>query len=141
MKKWAIIAAAAATLVVLAIPAHAARSSDKIWVVGTGSAAKTATTFKYGDSFSAGWQSKLANPFGLAQCWTVDGAGNRSGAPFWSAWGRLQSDGTLGVFELNSVDPSQAWPATGGVCTVSLVSLQGNKQTITATSEAFDVTA
>jgi hypothetical protein len=142
MKKWSWLVAPAIVMTLVALPAHAqgGKTTDKIWVIGSGgAAAATSVSLRYGDTFSAGWQSKLANPFGLAQCWTFDAAGNKTGAPFWAAWGRLQADGTIGIFEFASVDPNQVWPARGGSCTVSLVSLQGNKQTVTATSAEFSV--
>jgi hypothetical protein len=142
MKKWTWLVAPAIVMTLVALPAHAqgGKATDKIWVIGPGSAsAATSASFKYGDSFSAGWQSKLSDPAGLAQCWTLDAAGNKTGTPFWAAWGRLQADGTIGIFQFASVDPNQVWPTRGGSCTVSLVSPQGNKQTVTATSAEFSV--
>jgi hypothetical protein len=108
----------------LSAPASAVKASDSIWVT-------TSNQLHYGDTFSAGWQSKLNNPSAYAKCWTTDPS-----IPFWDAWGRLQTDGTLGVFQFYSVDPEQVWPASGGTCTVSLVSSKGS---VTATSTAFTV--
>jgi len=143
MKKWSWLTAPAIVIALAALPAHAqgGKTTDKIWVIGSSGAATTASpSMRYGDSFSAGWQSKLSNPAGFAQCWRLDAAGNRTVAPFWAAWGRLQADGTIGIFQFASVDPNQVWPSDGGTCNVSLVSLQGNKQTVTATSADFSVT-
>ena len=114
--------------------------TDSIWVVQPGYSATGTVSLKYGDIFSAGWRSsRLTNPAGFAQCWAVDATGAQASTPFWSAWGRLQSDGTLGLFQFASVDPNQVWPANGGTCNVSLVSLQGNKQSVTAISANFTV--
>ena len=126
----------------VAIPAYAApggKTADQIWVIGpVGAASTSAVSMRYGDSFSVGWESKINNPYGFAQCWTVD-AGGTEADPFWSAWGYLREDGTIGVFEFASVDPDQYWPADGGTCNVSLMSLQGGRQTVRATSPDFTV--
>jgi hypothetical protein len=144
MKKWSWLIAPAMVMALAAIPAHAQggkTTTDKIWVIGSGGAAAQATvSMKYSDTFSAGWQStRISFPWAHAQCWTADASGARQSTPFWDQWRALQADSTIGVFQLLSADPSATWPRDGGVCNVSLVSFQGNKATVTATSTDFGV--
>jgi hypothetical protein len=95
---------------------------------------------RYGDTFSAGWQSsRTSYPWALAQCWAAAAGGNKTGTPFWAEYRALQADGTIGVFEFASADPNASFPADGGTCNVSLIAFQGNKQTVTATSADFTV--
>jgi hypothetical protein len=145
VKKWLAFATVSLSMLVTAWPAHGQtpRTADKIWVLDSAKVASTTSaSMKYGGEFSAGWQSsRTTNPWAFAQCWPVDAAGNKTGSPFWGEWRALQADGSIGVFDFVSADPNTQWPAEGGTCTLSLVSLKSGKQTILATSEAFAVTA
>ena len=126
-----------AGVILLAAPAMSApnsRTADAIWVVDA-SARAASGGLQHGGTFSAGWQSSRTQyPWGLARCWVSGTA-----TPFWSSYRALQDDGTIGVFELASADPSASWPAGGASCTVSLIVKQGNKQVATATSDPFSV--
>ena len=144
VKKWGWLAAPVIVIALAAMPAHAGKGgggTDRIWLAGySGAASTSSASMKYGDTFSAGWQSsRTAYPWGLAQCWVVDGAGNKTGAPFWSEYRALQADGTIGVFEFASADPDAVWPSAGGTCNLSLIVRQGNRQTVSAVSSDFTV--
>jgi hypothetical protein len=141
MKRYLVFLTIAAVIGLTAWPAVSAPSpkvTDAIWVINGEDARASSPTMRFGDTFSAGWQSSRTQfPWGLAQCW----AAGASALPFWSSYRALQGDRTIGVFEFASADPSASWPADGASCTVSLVVKQGNRQIITATSEAFPVSA
>jgi hypothetical protein len=136
MKRYFVYLTTAGLMLLAAWPATSApnpKTPDAIWVVNAG--ARISGQLRYGGTFSAGWQSSRTQyPWGLARCW-VSG----SAAPFWSSYRALQGDGTIGVFELASADPSASWPAGGASCTVSLIVNQGNRQVVTATSDPFPV--
>lgn len=138
MKRYFVYLTIAGVILLAALPAMSApnpKTADAIWVVNA--SARTSGQLRYGGTFSAGWQSSRTQyPWGLAQCWASGNA-----APFWSSYRALQGDGTIGVFELASADPSATWPAGGASCTVSLIVKQGNKQVVTATSDQFSVSA
>jgi hypothetical protein len=138
MKRYFVYLTIAGVILLASMPAMSApnpKTADSIWVVNA--SARTSGQLRYGGTFSAGWQSsRTQNPWGLARCWVSGDA-----SPFWSSYRALQSDGTIGVFELASADPSATWPAGGASCTVSLIVKQGNKQVVTATSDPFPVSA
>lgn len=138
MKRYFVYLTIASVILLAAMPAMSApnsKTADAIWVVNA--SVRASGQLQYGGTFSAGWQSSRTQyPWGLARCW-VSG----SAAPFWSSYRALQGDGTIGVFELASADPSATWPAGGTSCTVSLIAKQGSKQVVTATSDPFPVSA
>ena len=139
MKRYFVYLTIAGVILLAVSPAMSApnsKTADAIWLVDA-SARATSGGLQHGGTFSAGWRSSRTQyPWGLARCWA---SGAESSTAFWSSYRALQGDGTIGVFELASADPSASWPAGGASCTVSLIVRQGNKQVVTATSDPFPV--
>jgi hypothetical protein len=140
-----IFAAGASVLSALALaaPASAAPVQDAIWVnAPTGRAATV--TMRYGDSFTAGYTSRAAQPWALAECWadgsTVLGTPNlgtyNPGDVIWSQYRSLYAGGPApGAFDL--IDPIQGlWLGGGATCRLSLVKFSGGykSSTVLATS-------
>src|SRR3954453_6767149 len=142
------IAGALALVALLAVPSAAGAapaSTDAIWITsadGQALAASGTPQLRYGDQFRAGYRTKAAQPWGLAECWakasTVLGTPNQGsykpGDVIWSGYRSLYSGGPIaGAFELT--DPiNHLWLGGGATCRLSLLKLSRNgRQTVLGT--------
>ena len=107
------------------------KGNDAIWVNSpTSSSSFTAASvsMRAGDKFTAGFTtSRTAYPRAHAQCFDA------AGRVFWDQYRALQADGSIGVFELTTVNGGAAWPSNGASCKLDLMNLQG-KQSVLASS-------
>jgi hypothetical protein len=137
MSRSHILAAGVCVFLAIAAPLAVAapggsKSSDAIWIAGTsGAAAPASVTLSAGSSFSAGYSSKTSYPWAHAQCY------NAGGSAFWGEWRALQADGTIGVFELTTVNSGVAWPSGVVNCSLDLVNTKNNS---VLASTTFSVT-
>ena len=118
-----VLAASVLAALTLAPAAHAAKSSDSIWI--NPAAGQATVKLSYGDSFTAGYSSKVSQPWGYAECkassTSVLGASYTPGSVIWSEYLSLWPGGpSSGPFQL--IDPiQQMWLGGGANCTLSLV--------------------
>ena len=135
MSRLHVLAVAAIAVMLGVVPFAAAagggnKGTDAIWINLPGaSPTSSSPTLTYGQSFSAGFTSKTAYPWAHAQC------RDSTGVAFWGEWRALQADGTIGVFDLTTVNSGIAWPSGGAGCTLDLVNTQ--KYTVLATTTFF----
>ena len=106
----------------LAGTAKAASTSPSISIVGP-------SVLAPGDGFSVTWEApkRVHYPYGFAEC---PGTG-------WSEYRFLQVDGTIGIFELASADPSFVFAPGNHGCSVALLDAKGAE----IASAAFTVVA
>jgi hypothetical protein len=145
IRRFSLLAVAAVVAALsLAGPAAAAPAQDAIWINSPTARAAT-VSLQYGDAFTAGYSSRVSQPWAYAQCWadgsTVLGTPNQGtyapGDVIWSQYRSLYAGGPLpGGFDLT--DPIQGlWLGGGASCRLSLVKFSGGykSSTVLATYE------